>query len=187
MFELIELPLIGSYSVRPRRVSDARGSFVKIFHRRTFEEYGLCADFREVYYSRSVAGTVRGLHFQVPPFEHAKLVYCVTGKVLDVLLDLRIGSPTYGKSCSLELEGESDGLVYIPAGIAHGFWAREEATLAYSVSTEHAPAHDAGVHFRSVDVAWPESPIVSERDQALPRLSDFQSPFAYAQPGAPSL
>lgn len=186
MFELAELPLIGAYSLHPRRVSDSRGSFVKIFHRRAFEECGLHADFREVYYSRSVAGTVRGLHFQVPPFEHAKLVYCVTGKVLDVLLDLRQGSPTYGKSCSLELEGERDGLVYIPAGIAHGFWAMQDTILSYSVSTEHAPAHDAGVHFRSVDVAWPESPIISERDQALPRLSDFESPFVYAEPGASS-
>lgn len=184
MFELSELPLRGCYSIRPRRADDARGSFVKTFHRESFEKHGLCADFREHYYSRSVAGTVRGLHFQLPPFDHEKLVYCVEGRVVDVLLDLRVGSPSYGECCALELDSEKDGLVYIPKGIAHGFSAIEAATLAYSVSTEHAPAHDAGVHFRSADVAWPDQPIISARDQALPALSDFQSPFVYAKEGA---
>jgi dTDP-4-dehydrorhamnose 3,5-epimerase len=181
MFEFSELSLRGCYAIHPRRAGDSRGTFVKTFHRTSFESHGLSAEFREHYYSRSAAGVVRGMHFQLPPFDHEKLVYCVEGLVLDVLLDLRVGSPTYGEACSLELHAEMDGLVYIPKGIAHGFWAIEAATLAYSVSTEHAPTHDAGVHFRSVDVPWPHSPIVSERDQALPAFSDFKSPFVYTK------
>jgi dTDP-4-dehydrorhamnose 3,5-epimerase len=183
MFEFSELPLLGSFLIRPRRISDARGSFVKTFHHASFEGHGLNTEWQEHYYSRSVAGTVRGLHFQLPPFDHEKLVYCVAGRVVDVLLDLRVGSPTYGQSCCVDLDGETDGLVYIPKGIAHGFWVTESATLGYCVSTQHAPLHDAGVHFRSADVPWPMSPIISERDQALPTLQAFASPFIYASEG----
>lgn len=179
MFELSSLSIPGAYYLRSHRAEDARGSFVKTFHSDFFRGHGLNAEWREHYYSHSVPGVVRGMHFQLPPFDHEKLVFCVTGKVFDVVLDLRVGSPTFGKSCTLELSAQNNSLLYLPRGIAHGFFTTEAATLAYSVSSQYSSAHDAGVRFNSVEAEWPEDPIVSARDLAFPHFEDFLSPFVY--------
>ena len=177
--EITELALPGCYVVRPVVRQDARGRFVKPFQASWFARAGLRTDFAEQYHSRSARGVVRGLHFQVPPADHAKLVSCVSGRVFDVALDLRVGSPTYGQVATVELDGETARAVYLPSGIAHGFQALEDGcTVLYAVTSEFAPDCDAGVLWSSAGIRWPiERSIVSDRDRALPPLDAFRSPF----------
>ncbi len=184
MFQRLPSALPGCVELQPRVLSDARGRFVKTFHAAAFQQLGLCDQFAESYYSVSQRGVIRGLHFQTPPMAHTKLVYCVAGAVLDVVVDLRVGSPTYGQHALFELSAEQGNSVYIPAGMAHGFYTRsEQATLVYQVSTVYAPQHDAGILWNSAGIAWPEdaTPILSERDQQFPTLAAFVSPFRYVE------
>ena len=179
MFELLPLALQGAFEVRPKVHEDARGLFCKLFHRGLFAEAGLADDFAEDYYSVSVAGVVRGLHFQRPPHDHAKLVYCLSGAATDILLDLRRGSATYGQHVKIQLSEAARNGVYIPSGFAHGFCVAEgQATLLYKTSTVHAPASDSGIRWDSAGIDWPvAAPLLSERDRALPTLAQFESPF----------
>jgi dTDP-4-dehydrorhamnose 3,5-epimerase len=119
------------------------------------------------------------MHFQTPPHEHAKLVYCAAGAVTDVLLDLRRQSCTYGQAIALPLTAESGQALYIAAGIAHGFFALEApALMVYNVTSEYAPSQDAGVRWDSFGFDWGVSaPVMSERDRSFPALADFVSPF----------
>jgi dTDP-4-dehydrorhamnose 3,5-epimerase len=156
--------------------ADARGSFTKVF-RRDRPPFEALEPFVECYYSTSRRGVIRGLHFQTPPHEHVKLVTCISGSAFDCIVDLRKASRTYGEAFYATLgPGEA---ILIPKGCAHGFCAvSEEATLLYHVTSVHAPAHDAGIHWTSADVPWPVSePVISERDRALPHLHDYASPF----------
>jgi dTDP-4-dehydrorhamnose 3,5-epimerase len=181
MFETRETGLQGCLLLQPRVLDDARGRFVKTFHNEAFRALGLETGFVEQYYSHSHRGVVRGMHFQKPPAQHAKLVYCVHGEVFDVVLDLRSGSPTYGETRSFTLSAEQGNALYIPAGMAHGFCATSElATLVYNVTSVYAPEHDDGVRWDSIGVEWPTaSPLVSPRDAAFVALADFQSPFQH--------
>lgn len=165
---------------------DARGVFVKPFHEGLFRELGLETDFKEDFYSVSAKGVLRGLHFQTPPEDHSKLVYCSRGSVLDVALDLRVGSPSYGETFSIELNDTNGKAVFIPKGFAHGFVAlTDDATVHYKVSTVHAPANDSGILFSSIGFDWSKAlgslktPTVSERDRGFQKLADFKSPFTY--------
>ena len=159
--------------------TDERGDFVKILHADTFREHGLSADFKESYYSTSRSGVIRGMHFQTPPHDHEKLVYAVEGKVIDVLLDLRVGSVTFGGYCSLELDKAKHNAVYIPRGVAHGFGVQKgPATLVYMTTTVYNRECDTGVLLNSFGFIWPiDDPFISERDQNFVGLSEFQSPF----------
>lgn len=181
MFELLDTPIPGCYEIQPRVFDDIRGRFVKVFHTQAFAELGLETYFAEEYYSHSHMGVVRGMHFQTPPADHVKLVYCVQGDVFDVVLDLRVGSPSYGRTASFRLSADRGNYIYIPRGLAHGFCATSEsATLIYKISTVHSPEHDAGVLWNSIDVDWPlDSPVISERDASFKPPNDFMSPFVY--------
>lgn len=174
------LPLGGCYTLQPRVFQDLRGSFVKSLVASEFEARGLRTDFVEQYHSTSRAGVIRGMHFQVPPLDHAKLVYCASGAVNDVLLDLRYGSPTFGQSCAVALSCESGAAVYLPSGIAHGFIAvREPALMVYNVTAEYSSTHDTGIRWDSFGFDWGiSSPIVSDRDRGLPTFASFTTPFA---------
>jgi dTDP-4-dehydrorhamnose 3,5-epimerase len=121
------------------------------------------------------------MHIQLPPVDHIKMVYCVQGKVMDAVIDLRIGSPTYGRHEIFELSAEKANSIYIPKGMAHGFCALSENTImVYKVSTLYSPPHDSGLLWNSAGISWPISePILSERDQSFPTLSQFESPFRY--------
>lgn len=174
---------------------DPRGSFYKMLHEPTLQALGLQTDFRESFITTSRKGTIRGMHFQTPPSEHAKLVSCVSGTVLDVLVDLRVGSPVYGVPVWFPLRGDTTDLLYIPSGVAHGFAALEDATrVLYYVTTVHDPDHDAGIAWDSIGLDWIQAvdecgfkglrwadvpPVLSERDTSLPRLTDYQSPFLF--------
>lgn len=181
MFELRATPIAGCHEIRPRLADDARGRFVKVFHRPAFEDLGLHADFVEDYYSVSRRGVLRGLHFQAPPADHAKLVYCPEGAVFDVVLDLRRGSPSYGRAQGFHLGAAHGNLLHLEPGLAHGFYVlSERAVMVYKTTAVHAPAQDGGVLWSSVDVDWPlvgGEPVVSARDQSFPALRDFSSPF----------
>lgn len=172
----------GLFVVRSRMVGDARGSFLKLFHEPSFAAAGLRSDWRESYCSTSVGGVVRGMHFQVPPADHAKLVFCLEGEVLDVILDLRRGSPSEGQAASFALRAEDGNGVYIPSGCAHGFLGvSERSTMLYMVTSAHSAEHDQGIAWNSFGFDWPvATPILSERDNRHPKLDGFKSPFVFA-------
>jgi dTDP-4-dehydrorhamnose 3,5-epimerase len=161
------------------RPTDARGDFVKLFQREVYEAQGMDPTIAEVYWSTSVRGVVRGLHFQTPPHAHAKTVTIVRGAVMDVVLDVRLDSPTYGKHAAFDLSEAAPAAVHVPLGCAHGFQVTsDEAIVAYLVGTEHAPDHDTGVRWDSAGIDWPiAETIVSARDSGFPTLADFGSPF----------
>ncbi len=161
---------------------DARGWFTKVFQRSAILDIGGDGEVAEVYLSGSTRGVVRGLHFQTPPHDHAKTVACIAGAVLDVVVDLRAGSPTEGAVVQLRLDAAAPGRLHLPSGVAHGFQAlSDEATMVYVVSSEHAPDHDHGVRYDSVGVRWPVTPVVvSDRDGTFEPLATFSSPFPFA-------
>ncbi len=175
----------GCYIVQFPVTQDPRGHFVKTIQRSVFEERGLEADFRECFYTTSYVNVLRGMHFQLPPSDHAKLVYCTAGAIYDVALDLRVGSPTFGTFEVYELSHSASNAVYLPRGIAHGFYVRQgPATMVYHVTQEYDPQHDAGIRWDSFDAPWPtENPVISLRDASFTSLADFVSPFVFAGEG----
>jgi dTDP-4-dehydrorhamnose 3,5-epimerase len=179
--QFIGCKLAGCFLVKLHALHDERGHLVKTIQSSVFKEHGLEEGFRECFYSTSFANVLRGLHFQLPPSDHAKLVYCLTGAIFDVALDLRVGSPTYGQHEVHELSAGAGNAVYLARGIAHGFYVREAPALTvYHATSEYDPARDAGIRWDSIDAAWPtDAPIVSERDRSFISLAEFQSPFRY--------
>jgi len=173
--------LPGCYLLQPVRARDHRGIFVKTVHPGVYGEHGMESGFVEQFYSVSYRGVLRGMHFQVPPFHHAKLVYCLRGRILDAVVDLREGSPTYGRFERFELSGKNGSLLYIPAGMAHGYYVDSPyALVLYNTTRPHSPEHDGGIRWDSAGIPWPSSlPILSERDRAFPSLNDFSSPFRF--------
>ena len=171
--------LEGVIRLQPAIFTDDRGSFVKTFHLEQFRERGLEFEPREQFFSTSHRDVVRGMHFQVPPSDHAKLVFCLQGSVLDVVLDLRKSSRTFGKFLTCELSDSDRFCLLIPRGCAHGFLSLTESSLVmYQTSTVHDPARDAGVRWDSFGFTWPCAlPILSARDRAFPTLAEFNSPF----------
>lgn len=174
-----ETGLPGCLQLFPRASRDARGWFVKTFHEEQFAAARLATHFAEEYYSVSRRNVLRGLHFQTPPRDHAKLVYCTEGTVLDVVVDLRVGSPTFGRHRRFTLSAAARNALYIPSGLAHGFYVMSaRATLIYKTTTVHSPAHDAGILWSSCGIRWPtRRPILSERDGRFPAFAEFASPF----------
>ncbi|WP_082316872.1 dTDP-4-dehydrorhamnose 3,5-epimerase family protein [Methylobacterium sp. ARG-1] len=179
MFETQASGIPGVCSLRAPGNRDLRGSFHKLMHAPTLAAAGLNTDFSEVYCSTSVRGVVRGMHFQKPPHQHAKLVWCLAGAVTDVILDLRRGSSSYGRAIAFELVGNTPSGVYVPEGCAHGFAVQSaEATLLYLVTSIHVPAADAGIRWDSFGFDWPiVQPILSERDRTHCDFATFDSPF----------
>jgi dTDP-4-dehydrorhamnose 3,5-epimerase/CDP-3, 6-dideoxy-D-glycero-D-glycero-4-hexulose-5-epimerase len=176
--EILKELLPGCLLLQPKRFEDQRGLFVKTYHEGLCQALGVNLDVREEFYSVSHKNVLRGMHFQLPPLAHDKLVYCTRGVVMDVLLDLRKG-PNYGKVASVELNGENAHLVFIPKGVAHGFVAlTDKALMLYKTSMVHAPESDCGIRWDSFGFNWGVvEPIMSTRDQQHGVLADFVSPF----------
>lgn len=183
MFDKINTDIPGCFELIPRKVEDDRGCFVKTYQRSLFDSLGLDTEWREEYYSVSRKGVLRGMHFQLPPHDHHKLVYCTTGEVLDAVLDLRKSSPMYGRHLLLPLSASRANMIYIPKGCAHGFYTvSETATMMYMVGTEYVADADSGILWSSVGIQWPNNnPIISQRDKRFIKFTDFLSPFAYNQ------
>lgn len=177
-FEVERELLPGCLLLRCRRIADARGSFVKTFHAGLFEQLGLRFTLKEAFSSHSQRGVLRGMHFQRPPHDHHKIVACRSGRVRDVVLDLRAG-PGYGRCAAVDLAGDADQLLFVPSGLAHGFLVlSDEAVMDYQTSSEHAPSHDAGIHWDSFGFDWGlASPVLSQRDTEHLALADFNTPF----------
>lgn len=181
VLEFTATSIPGCFEVQATIRADERGSFVKTMYAPEFDARGLECDFVEEYFSKSHLNVIRGMHFQFPPHDHAKLVYCPVGAVLDVVVDLRVGSPTFKHSISLELSAENAKMLYVPRGLAHGFQSlRDNTIMFYKVTSIHAPNHDSGIRFDSFDAPWTASqPTMSARDLNLLTLEQFQSPFLY--------
>lgn len=184
-----ETGLPGLLVLTPRRFGDARGFFSETWNRARFEEAGIHLDFVQDNHSLSAAvGTVRGLHFQAPPRAQAKLVRCGRGALFDVAVDIRRGSPTYGKWFGVELSFENGKQLLVPAGFAHGFATRVPDTeIVYKCSDIYAPETEGALRFDDPEIGidWglgDVAPILSEKDAAAPGLSGFETPFTFEEP-----
>lgn len=174
--------LDGVLLLHPQKHGDARGFVSETFKASALREAGIADEWVQDNHSFSAqAGTIRGLHFQAPPMAQAKLVRVLRGAILDVALDIRRASATYGKHVAVELSADNFAQLYIPAGIAHGFCTLTDDTeVLYKVSAEYAPAQEGGVLWNDQDlgIAWPvHEAAISARDAQWPRFKDFVSPF----------
>ena len=158
-----------------------RGSFVKIFNESLLYEIGINFQIKEQFYSRSVRNVIRGMHLQIPPKEHETIVQCIEGIVIDIVIDLRKGSPTYLNVETNQMSGKKPSALLIPVGLAHGFIVKSEyATLLYTRTSEYNSLLDVGIRWDSIGLNWnARNPIVSERDKKFPTLENFNSPFIY--------
>lgn len=173
----------GLVLLKPQVFGDERGYFIETFNLDKYKTVFDVPEFIQDNESKSTFGVLRGLHFQTPPFDQAKLVRCIQGEVLDVAVDLRKDSPTYGQSQSVLLSGENKHQFFIPRGFAHGFVVlSEEAIFAYKVDNSYSPQHDGGLKYDdpTLSIDWKidaEQIKLSGKDSQLPYLSDFKSPF----------
>lgn len=181
-FELEQTALDGVLLIKPKVFGDARGYFLELYKQPDWHALGLHVEFVQDNLSYSQHGALRGLHYQAPPQAQGKLVSVLQGKVLDVAVDVRVGSPTYGQHITLELSAENHHQLYIPAGFAHGFAVlSEDALFHYKCTAPYAPETEGGIRWNDPElgIAWGlEAPIVSEKDAELPYLKDLESPFS---------
>lgn len=183
--EVIKTEIPGVVIIEPKVFYDARGYFFESFSQRVFEEAVGPVHFVQDNESKSSGGVMRGLHFQLPPYTQAKLVRCVMGAVLDVCVDLRKGSPAYGRHVAVELTAENHRQLFVPRGCAHGFAVLSPtAVFQYKCDNYYAPQADGGISIldASLGIDWridPASALLSEKDTRQPLLSDFDSPFVY--------
>ena len=164
--------------VKLEKLEDVRGSFIKTYTPHLYHRYLREFEMREEFYTVSKKNVIRGMHFQLPPDDHEKVVFCSAGSARDVMLDLRLGKG-YGKFVDIHLSGEEPGLLFMPKGIAHGYRALEDNTnMVYKTSSEYAPESDTGILWNSFGYDWgPAVPILSDRDQLLSSFEDFKTPF----------
>lgn len=170
------------------RFGDERGFFSTVYARDAFVEAGLPGQFVQDNHSKSgPAGTVRGLHFQSPPHAQGKLVRVVRGSIIDVAVDIRLGSPTYGRHVAAEISAENWRQIYVPPGFAHGFCTLESDTeVIYKVTSAYAPSSEGGLAWNdpNLGIQWPvraSDAVLSARDHEWPKISEFASPFSYTR------
>lgn len=175
--------IAGLRVVTADRYRDARGFFSETYNAEAFAAAGIKARFIQDNHSRSEANVLRGLHFQVPPFAQAKLIRVVRGHIVDVAVDLRRGSPSYGRHAIVELSEEDWRQLYVPVGFAHGFLTLSAGTeILYKVNAPYSPEHEAGIRWNDPDlrIAWPDTDgefTLSDKDRGLGLFRDFDSPF----------
>jgi dTDP-4-dehydrorhamnose 3,5-epimerase len=184
MLEVRSLAIPGVKLIRTKRFSDGRGYFCETFQRSAFAEQGILCDFLQDNQSCSDRiGTVRGLHFQRPPFAQTKLVRVLNGAIIDVAVDLRRSSPTFGKHVAIELDSESGEQLLVPSGFAHGFCTLQPQTVVfYKVDQVYAPSHDSGINWAdpALAIEWPVTASeahLSPKDRMLPMLDERASAF----------
>ena len=179
--EVTTTPIEGLLVIKPKVFYDARGYFFEPYNKLRYQELGIQAEFVQDNQSLSQLGAVRGLHFQAPPFEQGKLVRVVKGSVLDVVVDIRKHSPTYGKHYAVELTEENMLQFWIPPGFAHGFATLKDNTIfEYKCTNYYNKSSEGGILWNDSTLAiqWGvQEPIVSDKDQTLPEFTSFQSPF----------
>jgi dTDP-4-dehydrorhamnose 3,5-epimerase len=181
--KFIETKISDVIIIEPTVFGDTRGYFLESYNKKKFEEVIGITSFIQDNESKSSKGVLRGLHFQKPPFEQAKLVRCIEGEVLDVAVDIRKNSKTYGEHVAVLLSGENKRQLFVPRGFAHGFLVlSDSATFAYKVDNTYAPEFDAGVRWndKELNIQWgmeDSEVMVSEKDAELPFFLEFESPF----------
>lgn len=181
--DIIKTDIEGIVILKPRIFTDVRGYFFESYSKREFDEKVQPVDFVQDNESCSTYGVMRGLHFQRPPFTQAKLVRCVKGVVLDVAVDLRKGSPTYGRHVAVELSEDNHLQFFVPRGFAHGFAVLSDiAVFQYKCDNYYAPQADGGISITdpTLGIDWridPSEAILSDKDSKHPLLADFESPF----------
>lgn len=176
-FKRLEIPEV--ILITSKQFLDNRGYIEELYKESDFKNYIPC-NFPQINHSFSKAGVIRGLHFQLNPKAQGKLVTVLSGKIFDVAVDLRVGSPNYKKWVGVTLTPGM--LLWIPAGFAHGFAALEDSHVVYMVTKEFSKEHDSGIAWNDeeIGVKWPvENPILSEKDKALPRLKESKANFKY--------
>jgi len=183
-----QLEIPGVVVLKPRRFGDDRGYFTEAYNDRAFKAAGIDTLFVQDNHSFSkTKGTIRGMHFQAPPFAQAKLVRAITGRVLDVVVDIRKGSPTFGRSVSAELTSEGGEQIFVPAGFLHGFLTLEADThIVYKVDKYYSNEADGSVRFDdpALGIDWGcdvSGAVLSAKDANAVSWQDFQSPFAYSE------
>jgi dTDP-4-dehydrorhamnose 3,5-epimerase len=174
-FQRLEIPEV--ILCTPLVLEDERGWFFEAYHQREFTQGGIPDAFVQDNVSYSVAGTLRGIHYQVPPMAQAKLVRCVSGSILDVAVDLRKNSPTFGKWVARELSDQNRENLYVPEGFGHAFQVLGDgAEISYKISTLYSPEFEFGVHWNDeqLSIDWPlrDTMVVSSKDSNLPRLKE---------------
>ena len=174
-----ELKLKACKAIEVDIFRDKRGVFHKTYNQDKFQEHGIEMEFKEQFFTCSNKNVLRGMHFQLPPHDQSKLITCLTGSVLDVFLDLRKNSATYGQTDSIILSEDSGMSVFLPSGIAHGFLSLEDNTgMMYSTSSVYNSLSDSGVLWNSIDYSWPiKNPEISDRDNKHLRFDQFNTPF----------
>ena len=183
--EVIKTTIEGVYIIEPRIFKDARGYFYESYSQKEFDEKVRPIHFVQDNESKSSYGVMRGLHFQRPPYTQSKLVRCVRGRVLDVAVDIRKGSPTYGQHVAVELSEENHRQFFIPRGFAHGFAVLSEtAVFQYKCDNFYTPQAEGGISIldTGLGIDWhlpQEAALLSEKDTRHPLLSDFDTPFEY--------
>lgn len=172
--------------INPKRFGDERGWFTEVYSKKKFSDLGIADEFVQDNHSLSaIVGTLRGLHFQTPPYAQAKLVRCIRGRIFDVAVDVRRNSPTYGQWVGAELSAENGKQLFIPVGFAHGFITLEPNTeVTYKVTNPYSAPNDGGILWGDPQIAinWPfmnAQPVISAKDEKQPLLADFDSPFEY--------
>jgi len=171
------------YIIEPSVFGDTRGYFLESYNQKKFEEVVGKTSFVQDNESKSSKSVLRGLHFQKPPFEQAKLVRCIEGEVLDIAVDIRKNSKTYGQHIAVLLSGDNKRQLFVPRGFAHGFLVLSDtATFAYKVDNTYAPEFDAGIRWndKELNIQWgmeDSEVMISAKDAELPFLSEFESPF----------
>lgn len=181
-FEKTKIP--GLLIVHPHFHVDERGSNLKTFHRETYETEGLKCDFGETMITvNKVRGTIRGFHYQKPPYTQCKLYYCLAGGWNNYSIDLRKGSPTYGEHICIPMDEGDIKLLYIPDGIANAHLILKDNTrVLYQLGSQYMPEYEGGVRWDSVGLDLGDiSPVISERDAELPAFDEFESPFLYGE------
>ena len=183
---IIETELPGVFIVEPKVFGDARGYFFESWNRAAFEAAGITNEWMQDNESKSCFGVLRGLHYQAAPYTQAKIVRAVVGSVLDVVVDIRKGSPTYGKHIAVELSAENKRMLYIPRGFAHGFAVlSDEAIFLYKCDNIYMQSSERGIMYNDPDLAidWriaPEKILLSEKDRKHPAFADIE-PWEDAQ------
>ncbi len=181
-FKLLHTDIPDVKVVEPKVFPDERGYFLESFKKSDFISLGIERDFKQDNHSFSVAGTLRGLHFQKPPYAQGKIVRVVVGRIIDVAVDVRVGSPTYGRYVSVELSADNHLMLWVPEGFAHGFLALTDSLVLYKATSEYNKASEGGLIWNDPDVGikWPvETPILSEKDTQWPKLKNLKSGFIY--------
>ena len=180
-FKRLEIPDV--ILIKPKVFEDERGFFMEVYKRSEFEAFGILESFVQDNHSRSVKGVLRGLHYQNPPKAQGKLVRVVVGEIFDVAVDIRKGSPYYGKWVGLILSSQNKKMLYIPPGFAHGFCVLSEvAEVIYKTTEEYSPDHEAGIIWNDpeINIDWPiKNPFLSEKDKKWPFLREAWNEFLY--------